>query len=139
MSERLTNEELAAFAGIVRCLVRLDGKFTEAEAAAIDDVANDLLASAPGNAPYREEPEDTRKRGVQSSAELWALIDRAGEDLEDDAAVRRLAVGVTRPEARELIYEALFAVAASDVIEKEEWPLLDWLAKEWKIQRPRSE
>jgi hypothetical protein len=129
-SVTLTGEERLAFAGLVRWLVRLDGKFTEEEAAAIDAVAEDIFGNVEvGGGPYRPAPEDR----PADPAAIWSLLDQAGEELEEPH-VRRLAEGVTRQAAREVIYGALYEIAASDVIAKQEWPFFEWLEQEWGIE-----
>lgn len=130
MSTALTSEELLAFAGLVRWLVRLDGQFSEDEEAAIEEVAVDLFSGGATEGPYRGAAETANAAAPEA---IWDLIERAGELLPDEEALRRLARGVTRQEARERIYGALYVVASSDVISKQEWPFLEWLEKEWGV------
>lgn len=105
----LTAGELRTFGGLVRWLVRLDGHFSAEEKKAIDNVAEDL--------------------GEPSA--IWEAIDGAME--QDEEEVRAASKLVTRPEAREAIHAALYEVASADTISKEEWPLFEWLAKEWDL------
>ncbi len=136
--ERLTGPEALALAGLLRVLIREDGKFSEQERVAlslvatsfaqvdeVDRAADSYRGSAEGLAPLGEE-------------RLYALIERAGEELGDDAAIRAAALTVTRPEARATIHALLFEVAASDVISNGESTLLDWLAEKWELEIPHD-
>ncbi|MBX3230726.1 MAG: TerB family tellurite resistance protein [Labilithrix sp.] len=129
MNVTLSPEEQFAFAALARVLVRLDGRFSEEEEQAIEAVAAELFATTTVAGPYRSMPEADAADG----SAVWDLIERAAETVPDDDALKAIAAGVTRPAAREAIYEAIYAVAASDVVAKEEWPMLEWLAAEWGI------
>jgi hypothetical protein len=129
----LTREELDVFAALARVLVRIDGKFSRAEAEAIEHVATQILGLPPSEGPYRESATGPERADATL---VWELIERA--ERADDAAVQRAARGVTRAEARELIYEALHAIAASDAISREESSLLEWLEREWDITRSQG-
>jgi uncharacterized tellurite resistance protein B-like protein len=131
----LRPHEQLAFAGLARLLIRADGTFTSEEAAALQRVASGLL-STPGQAlsPYRQAPEPT----VDTDA-IWELLDRASVELPDNPSVEQAALGVVRPEARTAIYEALYEIAASDVVTGDEWPLLDWLAETWVVEADGNE
>jgi len=144
MDHALTSDELLVFAGLARWLVRLDGTFSPEERTAIDEVAKDLLEAGGGDAaggPYRAQ-QVGRPAGEAAAAvdpePIWALIERAGETLSDEPSLRKAAGGITRPEAREAIYDALFHIAASDVVSKPEWPFFDWLTELWEIDAAES-
>jgi hypothetical protein len=122
--------EQLAFAGLARVLVRADGTFSSEEAAALEQVARDILGPAATPAsPYREA---STPEGDPDA--IWALVDRSASELPDEEAVRIAARRVTRREAREAIFGALLEIASSDVISSEEWPVLDWLAGEWAVE-----
>jgi hypothetical protein len=131
MDRSLTHEELAVFAGLVRWLVRLDGRLTDPEIAAIEEVWPDLASAGPTETPYRASAETKTSASVISIA-IWDLIEHVGS--QDESDIRRAALGVTSQPVREAIYEALYVVAASDVIAKQEWPFFEWLSKEWNIE-----
>ena len=127
--ERLTGPEALALGGLLRVLIREDGRFTDAERGALALVATSVAqvddVDAPAPAPIGEEA-------------LYALIERAGEELGDDKAIRAAALTVTRPAARATIHALLFEVAASDVISAGESTVLDWLAEKWELETPRD-
>ena len=130
----LQPHELLAFAGLARVLIRADGTFSAEEAAALEQVAEDLLAPKSSDSPYRQEGQSA----VDPDA-IWNLLDRAATELRDEEAVKRAAQAVVRPGAREAIYDALFHIASSDVVTGDEWPILDWVAAEWAVETPKEE
>ncbi|HJL18766.1 MAG TPA: TerB family tellurite resistance protein [Sandaracinaceae bacterium LLY-WYZ-13_1] len=101
--------EQLALGGLLRVLIRLDGRFTPAEEAQLARVGEEL-----GGAD-----------------DLRAVVARSAEVLADDAAIRDVARQVERPEARLLIREALEAVARADTIHPAEQSLLDWCDELW--------
>jgi hypothetical protein len=105
----LTHAEKLAFAGLARLLLRADSELTDEEAAALGDVAVAI-----------------------GEDEFWKLVDEAAGT--EDAEIRRLAKGVTRPEVRELIYGTLFELGQTGSIVAEESELLDWLADAWGLE-----
>ena len=131
--ERLTGSEALVLGGLLRILIREDGRFTDAERGALALVATsvalveDDAVSAPpdGAAPIGEEG-------------LYIFIERAGEVFKDDIGVRTAALDITRPSARAAIHALLFEVAASDMISEGEGTLLDWLAEKWELEAPRD-
>lgn len=133
--EALTPDELLAFGGLARALVRADGQFTEEEAIALEEASADLFRSTTLTGGTYRTPPTTDHDG--DSAAVFELLERASVALPDDDAIRRAAKQVTRQFARELIFGILYEVAASDVISKSEWPLLDWLSKEWGVDPSR--
>lgn len=106
----LDDRELLALAGLLRVLVRLDGMASAAELAALDAIGDEL-----------------------GRDKLDSLIRRAAAELESTADVERIALEVENPGSRELIYGALFDVAASDSILQPESYLLDWLREHWHL------
>jgi len=130
----LQPHELLAFAGLARVLIRADGTFSAEEAAALEQVAEDLFAPKSDETPYRQDGQT-----IPDPDAIWTLLDRAATELRDEAAVKTAAQAVVRPEARGAIYDALFHIASSDVVTSEEWPILDWLAVEWAIETAPEE
>lgn len=106
----LSDDEQLALAALLRLLVRLDGEFSEAEQEALEDIALDL-----------------------GEKRFWQVMEEAAHRASDEDGVRRVALGVSRLSARELIYGLLLDVAQSDVIQGRETSLLDWLKREWKL------
>jgi hypothetical protein len=117
--DRLTAEEMLVLAGLLRKLVRIDGRFTEDEHAAISRLAGTV-----------SETSDAKPIGAKT---LFARIDQASEKYPDDQALRSAALATTRPEAREIIHALLFDVAASGAIGKGEADLLEWLEEKWEL------
>jgi hypothetical protein len=130
----LQPHELLAFAGLARVLIRADGTFSAEEAAALEQVAEDLLAPKAAESPYRQEGQPPADPDA-----IWNLLDRAATELRDEEAVKQAAQAVVRPEARGAIYDALFHIASSDVVTGDEWPILDWLAAAWAVEIPPDE
>ena len=106
---RLTDEELLALAASARLMMRVDGELSEAEL----DYLEPLGAS------------------VGLSGDRWRrLWDQAIRRLPDTRALRA-AAAVTRPEAREVIYEHLYRLADRDGLTDAEWDVLEWLDETW--------
>lgn len=98
-----------ALAGMLRLLVRLDGKFSAEEQEALEDISVEF--------------------GQQT---FWQLMDEASRKLPDDSAIREAALAVSEP-ARALVYDCVLRVAQSDTIQVRELDLLDFLRQNWKI------
>ncbi len=108
--KELAPEDQLALAALLRMLVRLDGRFTDAEQESLQDLALSM-----------------------GERRFWAVMDDAAQRLPDDDSIRECALGVTDKDAREMIFVALLRVAESDVIQPREAGLLDWLREQWKI------
>ena len=130
MPTTLAPHEQLAFAGLVRMLIRADGEFTAEEQYVVEMVTAELVPSPSKDGTYRDAPAPPEP----DPEAIWALIDRAGRELRDEAAVLRAAESVTTPEARGAIYQALREIAEADVISEAEWPLLHSLARLWGIE-----
>lgn len=130
--ERLTPTEMLTFAGLLRKLIRMDGRFTEAEREALSRVALEVAESAEAgaDAPYRGDG----KIAPIGETKLFERIEQAAESYPDDPTLRAAALAVTRPAAREAMHALLFEVAASDVIGEGEGDLLEWLEEKWELQ-----
>lgn len=108
--DALAPDDQLALAALLRLLVRLDGKFSEEEQGALEEIA---LA-------YGE------KR-------FWQLMDEAGRKLSDESAIKQQASRVTDPTARQIIYGYILSVARSDTVQGREQGLLDWLESQWHV------
>jgi hypothetical protein len=85
----------------------------------------------------------------QASSDEVELIARIGAEIDpasfeataaeaarlEGAQLRAAVDGVTRPEAREVIYELLYDMAIKETIDEHEAELLDWLADAWGLPR----
>ncbi len=103
-------QDQVALAALLRLMVRLDGRFTEAEQEALGDLALSM-----------------------GERRFWQVMDEAAQRLPDEAAIRDAAMKVTDQSAREVLYLALVRVAESDVIQSTEAGLLAWLRQHWSI------
>jgi hypothetical protein len=103
------NEQLV-LAGLLRLLVRLDGRFSDEEQETLEDIAIDF-----------------------GEKTFWQLMDEAGRQLPDETAIRVAAEAVRSSDARELIYKLVLSVAQSDCIQGREQTLLDFLRDTWKL------
>lgn len=107
---QLAPSDQLVLAALLRLLVRLDGQFSDAEQAALEDIALDF-----------------------GEKTFWQLMDQAGRALPDDESIRKAASAVADPAARELIYARVLDVARSDTIQVREAGLLEWLQWAWKL------
>ena len=132
--EELTEPEMLALAGLLRVLIRADGAFSAAEHAALAGVAASVALVAVSDTVEDATPRTTAEPPLPLGDDaLFALIERAGRELPDEASIRALARTVTRPVARATIHALLFEVAASDGIAAGESAVLDWLAECWAL------
>ena len=107
----LNGDERTALVGLVREVVMADGNVSEDE---IDEV--DEIVDAFGEEGYQ------------------AALDAFEARFTDEEGFRRFLSGISRQEARELIYGTVLQGAAADAIEGGESELLSWLADVWKIE-----
>jgi len=130
--EHLTMPEQMALAGLMRMIVRLDGRLTDDEQRAIASVAAQVTldTDTPGAGPFR----DASSIEPLGEVRFLELIQIAGEEFPDDAAVREAVLEVKRTEAREAIFAFIYEVAAANGVTKGENKLLDWLTEHWELQ-----
>lgn len=101
--------ELEALARMVSTMLRVDGQASEEERAALATVTE----------------------RVGSAIQYW--LDKAASLPASREDFVRAAGSVTRKEAQQAIYEALYDISASDAVAKQEWDLLKILVDTWNI------
>lgn len=107
----LNHDEQLALLGLVQFIGESNHEVTDEESDTIADVVHAL-----GAAHYQK------------------IAAEADERFADEEALRGFLKGVTRPEARELIYGTALEVALADTMFEGESELLDWLASTWDIE-----
>jgi len=107
----LNKNEQIALAGLLEFVVLASGHVTEDEEHEID-----TIVEAIGDEPYRLAVAEVDKR------------------FPDEQALRVFLSTIERQEAREIIYGTVIDAAMTDTVEGRESALLDWLAKEWKVE-----
>jgi len=107
----LNQDEQIALAGLLEFVVLASGHVTQDEEREIE-----TIVAALGEENYRR------------------AVDAVDQRFTDEKALRDFLATITRPEARELIYGVVMEAAMTDTVEGRESALLDWLAKEWKIE-----
>lgn len=109
--DEMQDAERLALGTLVRVMVGVDGEYSAAEAAGLQQAATDL-----------------------GEEQFWALLAEAGGRHVDDDVVEAQVKAVDRGPAREAIYGVLFGIAASGSIVQREGRLLDWLAQAWGLE-----
>jgi Tellurite resistance protein TerB len=106
----LDPDERLALVSLSRVVVRADGAVSPSEGRSIKRIAVEL-----GEATYRE------------------LFAQAAELFPDEAQLRPFLATIERQEARNLIFDTILQLAASDEITSEEGSLVAWLEEAWNI------
>ena len=106
----LNHDEKMALVALIEVAVITDTHVSTEELALMDEIVNEL-------------GEDT----------FHALAEEAEQRFAQRDALRTFLKGITRQEAREIIYGTVLAEAIADAVPHAEADFLDWLAKEWKI------
>ena len=107
----LNKDEQLALAGLLEFVVLASGHVTEDEELEIA-----AIVEAIGEEPYRKAVEEVDQR------------------FPDEQALRVFLLSIGRQEAREVIYGTVIEAAMTDTVEGRESALLEWLAKEWKVE-----
>jgi hypothetical protein len=107
----LNQDEQIALAGLLEFVVLASGHVTEDEQKEIDAIVDAL-------------GEDNHRKAVDQVDKLFS----------DEKTFRTFLSKIERQEAREIIYGSVMEAAMTDTVEGRESALLDWLAKEWKIE-----
>lgn len=106
----LTHEEQVALAALSEMSLITDRELAEAEQAQLDEIVREL-----GEEKFRELLEEAETRF-------------AGED-----ELRAFLKGITRPEARELIFGTVLNEALLETMPHAQSSFLEWLAGEWNV------
>lgn len=107
----LQKDEALALGGLVRLMIRADGRFSEAEEAQVNAIGADI-------------------GGAET---FWRCISESAQALKTEADVRRAAKAISRREAQEFIYDIVTSVAVVDALSPAEEGLLDQLRSSWNI------
>ena len=107
----LNQDERIALAGLLEFVVLASGHVTEDEQNEIDSIVEAL-----GDESFRKAMDEVDKR------------------FADETALRAFLSTIERQEVREVIYGTVIEAAMADTVEGRESALLDWLAKEWKVE-----
>ena len=107
----LNQDERIALAGLLEFVVLASGHVTEDEQNEIDSIVEAL-----GEESFRKAMDEVDKR------------------FADEKALRVFLSTIDRQEVREVIYGTVIEAAMADTVEGRESALLDWLAKEWKVE-----
>jgi hypothetical protein len=107
----LNQDERIALAGLLEFVVLASGHVTEDEQNEIDSIVEAL-----GEESFRKAMDEVDKR------------------FADEKTLRAFLSTIERQEVREVIYGTVMEAAMADSVEGRESALLDWLAKEWKVE-----
>ena len=92
------------------------------------------MVLASGHVTADEEARNRRHRRGHRRREIPRGRRRRRQAFRRRQALRAFLASIERQEARELIYGTLIEAAITDTVEGRESELLEWLAKEWKIE-----
>ena len=93
----------------------------------------EVAVSADADVSDDEQDQIARIAGVFGDEAYRDLANEADERFPDEAALKTFLGGLSRQEARELIYGTVLEAALPDAIEQHESSLLGWLATAWKV------
>jgi hypothetical protein len=105
----LEPHEQHALGGLIRMMIRSDGDFTEEEEEKVNAIGERL--------------------GGQ--ALIWRTISASAQACQTDEQIRATVPAVVRPDARQLILDAIEQVAGSDGLAATEAELIDWVKQSW--------
>jgi len=113
--EELSEAEQVVLLALVGLTARLDGNVSETEVAWIERISDHI------------------------GQERFESVRDAAAAFSDPDAILEAAGGVTRPEAREVIYELVYDTAISDTLAERESDLLSRLARLWELPERAGE
>jgi tellurite resistance protein len=111
----LSDSEQTVLLALVGLLARADGRLSQTEMSTLEKLRSAL------------------------TTERFQQIRDAAAALANDEAILNAARGVTRPEAREVIFGVLYEMAIPDVIDPSEVALLEQVAALWGLEAPLPE
>jgi UDP-N-acetyl-D-mannosaminuronic acid transferase (WecB/TagA/CpsF family) len=106
----LTRDEQTALVALIEMSLMVDRELTDAEHAQLDEIVHEM-----GEERFRE------------------LIEEAEKRLPDRDAMQAFLRGITRQDARELIYGTVLSGALLETMPHDEARFLEWLGQEWQV------
>ena len=107
----LNPEERLALVGLMKVVVMSDGNVSEDELEHVE-----ALVAAFGADDYER------------------TLEAFDKSFADEAAFRKFLTGISRQDARELIFATVLEGAAEGAIEGGEMEMLDWLSSQWNVK-----
>jgi hypothetical protein len=126
-----TDAELTALARLLMIILRIDGQTTPEEEKALEHFAERVRRGSLEGGTKRYG--GTLALG-DAGAVLKPYLERAAELPATKEEFEKAAASIERKQAREIIYGALFDVAAADLIVRSEWDLLKILCDTWQLE-----
>lgn len=126
----LTHEELLVLAGLVRLTIEADDRVDPVEARAVRRLASELAEGREGAGDAYRRMAPVASIGEAAWSALWQ---EAVATLPTSEDVKRAALEIQRPQAREAIYGTVYDLAAVNTIEGAEWSILEWLEATWGL------
>ena len=108
---QFTKDEKLALVGLIEHLLMADKVVSLEETEALKSVVSEI-----GEHDYR------------------SLIHDYKSIIGNMDSFKQFLMNIERQEVREIIYGTLFEIAEADFFDENESELLDWLAKEWKLE-----
>jgi hypothetical protein len=107
----LNQDERLALVALIEATAQADRKVSDEEEGVLGEVVEAL-----GTEAYQ------------------AAVDKADHRFRGEDDLKAFLKGITRPEAREIIYGTVLELAMSDVVTGHEPALLSWLAETWDLE-----
>ena len=107
----LNQDERLALVALIEATAQADRKVSDEEESILGEVVETLGADA-----------------------YQTAVKQADQRFNDDDELKKFLKGITRPEAREIIYGTALELAMSDVVTGHEPQLLSWLAETWDLE-----
>jgi hypothetical protein len=117
----------------VRLTIEADERVDPAEARAVRRLASELAEGREGAGDAYRRMAPVASIGEAAWSALWQ---EAVATLPTSDDVKRAALEIQRPQARDAIYGAVYDVASVNTIEGAEWSILEWLEDKWGIRSP---
>ena len=109
----LNRDERVALMGLLKLMIQADSEMSDEEGRELNRIA------------------------AMMGPELWKETKKAAmESLKNADDIRQQASRVTRPAARQLIYDLVFDMALPGSVVDSEKQELDWLVELWEIKGP---